>query len=551
MERDVRFYISRWLSRDEYEDLLRIGDYIGRINNKSVFRINFDKIMRENLSYNEVLELIENYNGIIPEIDKTKLRKELEKRRSVEIYWDGSRIVLRPHFYLGDIYRKIRDKINYDKKRRMFFVKPIYFFDVKKELSQMGVYIIDKTNIPLEAKLNFTISLKISLRPYQKEAVKQWLKTKRGIIALPTGAGKTVIAIAAIAELNVRTLIVTFTKDQMFQWKDMILKYTNLTYDKIGLYYGDEKRLGPITITTYQTAFRHIVKISPMFSLLVIDEVHHLPADKFKYIAMNAIAPYRLGLSATVVREDGKHEELFPLMGGIVYWKTANELANEGYLANYIIKTIYVDLTREEKKQLREFLILYRKFSKGRKFQELLEAAKKGDRSAINALRVHSRIKQIVQKSKEKIKTVEKIVRRELSKGSKIIVFTQYVDQAKELAERLGALLLIGEMNGFERKRTLERFRNMESGVLVVTTVGDEGLDIPDANIGIIVTGTGSRRQFIQRLGRLLRKGPDKGVAVLYEIVTKGSSEEYQSKKRRKIEQIDLDAELGEVDVNH
>ncbi len=551
MEKDIRFYISRWLSREEYEDLLRISDYIGRVSGKSVFRINFNKIMRENLSYNEVLELIENYSGIISEIDKKRLREEIEKRRSVEIYWDGSRIILKPYFYLGDIYRKIRDKIDYDKKKRTFLIKPIYFFDVKKELSQMDVYIIDKTNIPAEAKLNFTISLKTALRPYQKEALEQWLKTKRGIIALPTGAGKTVIAIAAIAELRVRTLIVTFTKDQMFQWRDMILKYTDITYDKVGLYYGDEKRLGPITITTYQTAFRHIVRISPMFSLLIIDEVHHLPADKFKYIALNAIAPYRLGLSATVVREDGRHEELFPLMGGVVYWKTASELADEGYLANYIIKTVYVDLTREERRQLRELLILYKKLSRGRKFQEILAAAKKGDENAVNALRVHNRIKQIVQKSREKIKAVEKIVREELSRGSKIIIFTQYVDQAKELAERLNALLLIGEMSASERKRTLEKFRDIKSGVLVVTTVGDEGLDIPDANIGIIVTGTGSRRQFIQRLGRLLRRGPNKETAVLYEIVTRGSSEEYQSKKRRKIEQLDIDVELGEVDVNH
>ncbi len=551
MEKDIRFYISKWLSRDEYEDLLRISDYMGRISGKSVFRINLNKVIRENLTYNEIIELIESYGGVISEIDKKKLNEELGRRRSVEIYWDGSKIILKPNFYLGDIYRRIKSKIDYDKKRRLFIIKPMYFFDIKNELSQLGIHIIDKTSIAFEAKLGFPISLKTTLRKYQEEALEQWLKNKRGIIALPTGAGKTIIAIAAIAKLGLRTLIVTFTKDQMFQWRDMILKYTNVTYDKIGLYYGSEKRLGPITITTYQTAFRHITKISPMFSLLIIDEVHHLPADKFKYIALNAIAPYRLGLSATVVREDGRHEELFPLMGGIVYWKTASELANEGYLASYIVKTVYVDLTKEERKQLRELLIIYKKLSRGRKFQEILAAARKGDESAINALRIHSRIKQIVQKSKEKIRAVEKIVREELSKGSKIIIFTQYVDQAKELAERLKALLLIGEMNALERKRTLEKFRRISSGVLVVTTVGDEGLDIPDANIGIIVTGTGSRRQFIQRLGRLLRKGPGKETAILYEIVTRGSSEEYQSRKRRKIEQLDLDLELGEVDVNH
>ena len=551
MNKDIRFHISKWLSREEYEDLLRISDYIGRINGKSVFRLNINKIMKEGLTYDDVLELIDTYGGYISEYNRNMLREELRERRSVEIYWENTRIILKPNFYLGDLYRKIKDKIEYDKRRRVFIIKPIYFFEVKNELERNNVYVIDRTGIPSEAKLYFSIKLKTSLRPYQEEALNKWLETKRGIIALPTGAGKTIIAIAAITLLGVRTLIVTFTKDQMFQWRDMFLKYTDITYDKIGLYYGDEKRLGPITITTYQTAYRHVARISPMFTLLVIDEVHHLPADKFKYIALNTIAPYRLGLSATVVREDGKHEELFPLMGGIVYWKNAGELASEGYLANYVIRTVYVDLTREEKKQLRELIILYRKFARGRKFQEILAAARKGDENAINALKIHSRIKQIVQKSREKIKAVEKIVNRELSRGSKIIIFTQYVDQAKEIAERLNALLLIGEMNSLERKKTLEKFRNMNKGVLVVTTVGDEGLDIPDANIGIIVTGTGSRRQFIQRLGRLLRRGEGKETAILYEIITRGSSEEYQAKKRKSIENIDLDLGLSEVDVNH
>ena len=551
MNKDIRFYISKWLSREEYEDLLRISDYIGRINGKSVFRLNINKIMKEGLTYDDVLELIDTYGGYISEYNKNMLREELRERRSVEIYWENTRIILKPNFYLGDLYRKIKDKIEYDKRRRIFIIKPIYFFEVKNELERNNVYVIDRTGIPSEAKLYFSIKLKTSLRPYQEEALNKWLETKRGIIALPTGAGKTIIAIAAITLLGVRTLIVTFTKDQMFQWRDMFLKYTDITYDKIGLYYGDEKKLGPITITTYQTAYRHVARISPMFTLLVIDEVHHLPADKFKYIALNTIAPYRLGLSATVVREDGKHEELFPLMGGIVYWKNAGELASEGYLANYVIRTVYVDLTREEKKQLRELIILYRKFARGRKFQEILAAARKGDENAINALKIHSRIKQIVQKSREKIKAVEKIVNRELSRGSKIIIFTQYVDQAKEIAERLNALLLIGEMNSLERKKTLEKFRNMNKGVLVVTTVGDEGLDIPDANIGIIVTGTGSRRQFIQRLGRLLRREEGKETAILYEIITRGSSEEYQAKKRKSIENLDLDVGLSEVDVNH
>jgi superfamily II DNA or RNA helicase len=139
---------------------------------------------------------------------------------------------------------------------------------------------------------------------------------------------------------------------------------------------------------------------------------------------------------------------------------------------------------------------------------------------------------QLIHRSKAKAEAVKKIVEEELKNNSKILVFTQYVEQARELGEILGAPVLTGETDTRERKRILEEFRSTPRGVLVLTTVGDEGLDIPDVNVGIIVAGTGSRRQYIQRLGRLLRPGTNK-VARLYEIVTRGTGEESLARRRR------------------
>lgn len=548
---NIMFKVKRWLSREEFEDLIQISDYLGRMGGYSIFRINIEKIKKQNLSYRDVMAILKHSNITLDERSKKILEEIISSLRTIEIFWDGVCVYMKPNFYLGSIYEEIKNMVEYDSKRKIFKIKPIYYFNLLEILKNKNVKIIDKTNLKESIPLGFNVNLKVKLRPYQEEAVKRWSTRKRGIIALPTGAGKTIIALAIIAELGERTLIVTYTKDQMMQWKDMIHKYTSITIDKVGLYYGDVKKIAPITITTYQTAYRHVHKLAPFFSLLIIDEVHHLPAEKFRYIALNMYAKHRLGLSATVIREDGKHEELFPLMGGIVYWKPASELVEEGYLATYRIKQVYVTLTTEEKKKLRELLRLYRLFARGRNFQELLKYARIGDEDSQRALSIHSRIRLLIHMAENKIKAIKEIVNRELKRNSKIIIFTQYVEQAKRLAKELDALLLTGELDARERSTILEKFRRSVKGVLVVTTVGDEGLDIPDANVGIIAAGTGSRRQFIQRLGRLLRRKDNKSEAILYEIIVKGTSEEIQSRKRKILELGELLEGLSEVDDNH
>ncbi len=528
--------VTRWMDNNEFEEMLKIADYVGRTGNSALFRLNMAKIRRLGYAPRDVLQTLRDLG--VEEIDE--VRKWLEESYTVELKFDGSEVLMIPRTYLGKLLEEIRGYVKYDSRRKVFVVKPMHFFKLKDTLSFLGVRVLDYTGISNDKKLPYEFKLKLELRPYQREAVKAWLDNKgKGIIALPTGAGKTIVALAAIEALNQYTLVVTYTKEQMFQWKEMIEKYTTWPSEMIGLYYGEEKKLKPITIATYQTAYRHIHKISPLFTMIVIDEVHHLPAEKFKLIAENSFACYRLGLSATVVREDGKHVELFPLMGGIVYSKTPYELASEGYLASYTIHQVYVELTSDEKKVFKEYLNAYRKLAEGRTFTEILELAKRGDERAQLALKAYTNAKQVVHKAKAKIDAVKAIVEKELKKGSKILVFTQYVDQAEALGKILSCPVITGEVDTKTRRRILEAFKEAEKGVLVLTTVGDEGLDIPDVNVGIIVTGTGSRRQFIQRLGRLLRPKPGKH-ARLYEIIVKGTPEEGEAKRRKMIQQQTL-----------
>ncbi|RLG81611.1 MAG: ATP-dependent helicase [Thermoprotei archaeon] len=533
----------KWLDEAVFKEILRIADYKGYIQGEgSIFIFNLNKALRSGYMYEDVVLLIQTY-GL--EIDRSGLEelKKLYSEVGVTLTWNkvqGLVEVSIPY----PIYNRVRDVLRrvtarFSSKSRtglIFRVLPYSLYVIKEEIEKLGIKIIDKDDLlrdkplPISAKLT-----NINLRNYQVEALEKWINNGyKGIIALPTGSGKTIIGIAAITKTNARTIIITYTREQMFQWRDAIIKYTNIEPYLVGLMYSEEKRLAPITITTYQSGFRLINEVSPFFDFLLVDEVHHLPAEKFRYIALHSIARYRMGLSATPIREDGKHEELFPLLGGIVYYRSPAELAKMGYLAHYKIYTIKVKLTREEKKLFEDLRKQYRSLIGYSSFQEVLEAAKRGNEQAKKALRIHSQLRMLMARSKAKIDKAVEIAKRELSRGSKIIVFTQYVDQAKTISRALNAYLLTGEVPVDERKRVLHDFREATSDVLVVTTVGDEGLDIPDANVGIIVSGTGSRRQFIQRLGRLLRPKGGDVEARLYEIVLERTPEEAQARKRKK-----------------
>ncbi len=533
MTSEPRFRVRGWLSDEEFRELLEFSRYVGRDQGTSIFELDEKRLAQSALGPADVLKALEGLKSkVVPE-DYEAIKRYLDERGAVEVAVRDGRLVISSRALLKPVLQGLgKPGLKYDSASRSFTAPPYLYADVVRLLSSRGLLVKDSVGLLEGGKLPREVRFTGQLRPYQQEALEAWERNQhRGVIVLPTGAGKTVVAVAALARLSVRTLIIAYTKEHVRQWHDAVVRFTDAA-GLLGVYYGDEKKLSYITVTTYQTAWRYVDRLAGMFPLLIIDEAHHLPADKFKLIALRMPAPFRMALSATAVREDGRHEEIFPLVGGIVYQKGAAELMEQGYLAPFIIKRVTVKLRPEEQKAYEELRRKYQALALGRTFEEVLEAAKRGEPRAVEALRVRAQMQSVIQESQSKLDKVVEIAREELNRGSKIIVFTQFKRQAEELARRLGALLLHGELDKDERARALETFKKASSGVLVVTTVGDEGLDIPDANVGILVSGTGSRRQFVQRLGRLLRPGAGK-TAVLYEVVASGTSEVVQSRKRR------------------
>lgn len=529
---EPRFRVKGWISDEEFRRLLEFSRYRGRVSGYAVFEVDQAKVEKNGFTVDDIIAILSSLN--VPAEDIEAVKRALVESRKVTVYLgEDGWLRIRSRLRLKEHLKELGFWLPYDAVKREYKAPPFKYRAIIEHLRSKGFYVEDKLGLLDNADLPRKVVFQGQLRPYQEEALEAWKNAgMSGIIALPTGAGKTVIADAAIADLGKRTLVVVITREHVKQWVESIRRFTDAG-PLVGAYYGEEKRLAPITVTTYQTAFRKTDLFADKFAFLVFDEVHHLPADKFRLIATRMPAPYRLGLSATIEREDGRHEELFPLLGGIVYKTSPGELTRMGYLAPYIVRRVKVDLLPEEKRKYETLRRQYNMLARGLPFNQLVEKARKGDPEAIQAVRINTEMRKLVQNSEAKLKAVEKIVRDELARGSKIIVFTQLRSQAEEIARRVGGLLLHGGLDKKTRKAVLERFRNAKSGVLVVTTVGDEGLDIPDANVGIIASGTGNPRQFIQRLGRLLRPKEGKE-ARLYEIIVAGTSEEYQSRKRRR-----------------
>jgi DNA excision repair protein ERCC-3 len=393
---------------------------------------------------------------------------------------------------------------------------------VKHALIQVGYPVEDlagyEPGTPLDVELleSTRRGPGFKLRPYQVESVNAFYAggTERGgsgVVALPCGAGKTIVGIGAMSKVRAHTLILTTNVTALRQWRDEILDKTTLREEEVGEYSGDRKEIKPVTITTYQILTHRKKKTDPFthfhvfnennWGLIVYDEVHLLPAPVFRAVA-NLQSRRRLGLTATLVREDGKEDEVFSLIGPKKYDVPWRVLEKQGFVAEATCTEIRVPFGDDEVR------IEY----------ALADQRKKYRLSATN---------------QAKLRVVGKLAREHAE--DRVLIIGQYLDQLHEIAQLLQASIITGETPQSEREDLFGKFKTGEIKRLVVSRVANFAVDLPDANVAIQVSGTfGSRQEEAQRLGRILRpKSSGANEARFYTIVTQDSTEQEFSSRRQ------------------
>ena len=394
-------------------------------------------------------------------------------------------------------------------------------------------------NARLYSEFHLTPSVAIEPREYQQEALSAWRDNdRRGSVILPTGSGKTFLAVQAIADAGVSTLVVVPTIDLMNQWHATLTNaFGDQLPDGVGVLGGGSHNVTNITVTTYDSAYRYINEYGDQFGLLVVDEVHHLPAPTYKQIPEMTIAPYRLGLTATYERADGAHEELEALLGTVVYREEVDELAGE-FLSEYETIHLGVELTEEERTEYNEEYQIYRDYVDSHEFdlwkesgyQEFLKRTSY-DPQGRRALIAKQRAEKIARTAEKKLDTLDNLLKQHYD--DRTIIFTANNAFAYEISQEFVVPCITHQTETDERTEILERFRTGDYSMLATSQVLDEGIDVPAANVGIILSGSASKRQYAQRLGRILRPTDDRQPARLYEIIAEDTMETYVSKQRR------------------
>jgi superfamily II DNA or RNA helicase len=370
--------------------------------------------------------------------------------------------------------------------------------------------------------------------PHQTEAVSAWWNAGgRGVVVLPTGTGKTFLAVLAISKAARPALVITPTIDLLNQWyAELLVAFGG----QVGLIGGGHYEIQPLTVTTYDSAYIHLDRWGARFGLVVFDECHHLPGRTYVTAAVGSLAPYRLGLTATPERADGQEQLLASVIGPLVYRREIKELAGD-FLADYRTERLYVELSADEAERYRQAREAYRRFVDERGiymggphgWQRFIQEScrSKEGRAAFQAFREQ---KRLAQAAPAKLRVLENLL--ESHRRDRALVFTYDNATVYQIARRFLIPAITHQTKVKERRHVLEHFHAGTYPAVVTSRVLNEGVDVPAANVGIVLSGSGTVREHVQRLGRLLRKYGDKQ-ALLYEVVTRGTGEEFTSDRRR------------------
>jgi len=368
--------------------------------------------------------------------------------------------------------------------------------ELKRTLYEAGYPVRDDRDLETGDPLDVTLNLE--LRDYQADWVERFVDANSGVLVGPPGAGKTVAAMGALEAVGGETLVLVPSRELAAQWRDELLAHTSLTPDQVGEYHGGSKEVRPVTIATYQTAgmdrHRHVFD-DREWGLIVYDEAHHIPSEVFRRSA-DLQSKHRLGLSATPVREDDKEMDIYTLIGPPIGtdW---DALFDAGYVAEPEVEIRYVPWLDDDAR--------YEYASESGNTRRRLAAENPAkDEEARHLLGQHP--------------------------DKQALVFVDYLEQGRRLAEALDAPFVSGETRHVERQSLFDQFRTGALDTLVVSRIGDEGIDLPDAELAIVASGLGgSRRQGAQRAGRTMRPG---GQSLLFVLATRGTEEEDDARNR-------------------
>jgi superfamily II DNA or RNA helicase len=370
------------------------------------------------------------------------------------------------------------------------------------------------------------------LRPEQQAAVIGWSKTRRGCVVMPTGTGKTEVALALMAQESVSTLVVAPVRDLMYQWHRRIEQ--TLGYDA-GVIGDSLYRVKPVSVTTYESACIHMERLGDQFGLIIFDECHHLPGAVRRDAARMSAATRRLGLTATPHRADGRHVDLDLLIGPVAYELPLSAVRGKT-LADYEVVRIPIHLTPSEQSRydrlsrtVREYMVERRKEQPGFRWEDLCADAGRTPQSRA-ALRAYLAKKAIEERAEEKLRVIEDLFR--LHASEPCLVFAGSNAMARDVSLRFLIPCLLNHCRKKERSEILQGLERGAYRALVANQVLDEGVDLPAVKVAIVIGGSSSTRQAQQRLGRVLRRSGGLR-AVLYEVVCVDTTEEARSRRRR------------------